>query len=61
MSKKKTTSAPKAPVAEDTYEEVSLDDISTIDDGTMKLESQISGDELNGELDDCDDDLLKGD
>lgn len=61
MAKKKVVSKEPVAVAEDTYEELSLDDIDTIDDGTTKLESQIRGGDIEGELDDCDDDLLKGD
>lgn len=61
MAKKKAVSKEvKEPIV-DTYEELSLDDIDTIDDGTMKLESQIKGGDIEGELDDCDDDILKGD
>lgn len=60
MAKKKVASK-QVDTSADAYEELSLDDIDTIDDGTKKLESQISGDDINGELDDCDDELLKGD
>ena len=48
----------KAPPNTEECEEISLEDMTTIDDGTSKLESQIKGGDINAELDDPEDEVL---
>ena len=61
MPKKKDIPKAKVetpPPPDTDCEELSLDDMTTIDDGTSKLESQIKGGDINGEIDDAEDEIL---